>query len=137
MYFTMLELKWSAMSRLAPSTTAWNNLATRKTQGLSLNPNTTNPQKNLANRLCGAPLAEKRQAVVWHDLINSFINSHRTNDLRACTAQNLTEILKLLTKINAIVYCQRNGTPDIRNQLISSGFFFHSYYEVSHFEEEE
>ena len=91
--------------------------------GLSLNPNTTNPQKNLANLLCGAPLAEKRQVVVWHDFINSSINSYRTNDLRACTAQELTEILKLLTNINAIVYCQRNGTPDIRNQLISSGIF--------------
>ena len=33
----------------------------------------------------------------------------------------LIEILKTLTNISAIVYCQRNGTPDIRNQLISSG----------------
>ena len=92
--------------------------------GLSLNPNTTNPQKNLANLLCGTPLAEIRQVVVWHDFINSFINSHRTSDLRACTAQELTEILKLLTNINAIVYYLGNGTPDIRNQLISSGNFF-------------
>ena len=34
----------------------------------------------------------------------------------------MTEILKTLTNISAIVYCQRNGTPDFRNQLISSGF---------------
>ena len=89
--------------------------------GLSLNPNTTNPQKNLASLLCRAPLAEKRQVVVWHDIINNSINSHRTNNFRACTAEELTEILKTLKNISAIVYCQRNGTPDIRNQLISSG----------------
>ena len=77
--------------------------------GLSLNPNTTNPQKNLASLLCRAPLAEKRQVVVWHDVNNNFINSHPTNNYRA------------LTNISAIVYCRRNGTPDIRKQLISSG----------------
>ena len=59
--------------------------------------------------------------VVWHDIINNSINSHRTNNYRACTAEELTEILKTLTNISAIVYCQRNGTPDIKNQLISSG----------------
>ena len=89
--------------------------------GLSLNPNTTNPQKNLASLLCRAPLAEKRQLVMWHDIINNSINSHRTNKYRACTTEELTEILKTLTIISAIVYCQRNGTPDSRNQLINSG----------------
>ena len=89
--------------------------------GLYLNPNTTNPQKNLANLLCRAFLAEKRQVVVWHDIINNSINSHRTNNYRACTAEELTENLKTLTNISAIVYCQRNGTPDIKKQLISSG----------------
>ena len=89
--------------------------------GLSLNPNTTNPQKNLASLLCREPLAEKHQVVMWHDIINNSINSHRTNNYRACTAEELTEILKTLTNISAIVYCQRNGIPDIRNQLISSG----------------
>ena len=89
--------------------------------GLSLNPNTTNPQKNLASLLCRVPLAEKRQEVVWHDIINHSIISHRTNKYRACSAEELTEILKTLTNIGAIVYCQRNGTPDIKNQLISTG----------------
>ena len=89
--------------------------------GLSFNPNTTNPQKNLASLLCRAPLAEKRQEVVWHDIVKNSINSHRPNNDRACTAEELTEILMALTNISAIVYCQRNGTPDIRNQLISSG----------------
>ena len=89
--------------------------------GLSLNPNTTSPQKNLASLLCRAPLAEKRQVVVWHDIIKKSINSHRTNNYRACTAEELTKILKTLANISAIVFCQRNGTPDIRNQLIGSG----------------
>ena len=89
--------------------------------GLSLNPNTTNPQKNLASLLCRAFLTENCQVVVWHDIINNSITSERTNNYRACTAEELTETLKTLTNISAIVYCQRNRTPDIRNQLISSG----------------
>ena len=89
--------------------------------GLSLNLNTTNPQKKLARLLCRAPLIEKRQVVVGHDIINIAINSHRTSNNRACTAKELPEILKKLTKISAMVFCQRNATPDSRNQLISSG----------------
>ena len=89
--------------------------------GLSLNPNTPNPQKNFASLLRRAPLAEKRQLVVWNDIIITSINSHRINSYRACTGEEFTEILKTLTNISAILYCQRNGTPDIRNQLISSG----------------
>ena len=88
--------------------------------GLSLNPNTTNPQ-NLACLVCRAPLAEKRQVVVWHDIINNSFNSHRTNNFRACTAEELTEILKTLTNISAVVYCQRNGTPDQGCRIL--GFF--------------
>ena len=59
--------------------------------------------------------------VVWHDITNNSINSHRTNNYRARTAEELAEILKTLTNISAIVYCQRKGRPDITNQLISSG----------------
>ena len=56
--------------------------------------------------------------------INNNINSHRTKNYRACTAEELTEILKTLTNISSIVYCHRNATPDIKNQLISSGIIF-------------
>ena len=61
--------------------------------------------------------------VVWHNIINNSIISHRTNNYRACIEEELTEILKTLTNISAIVYSQRSGTPVIRNQLISSGIF--------------
>ena len=52
--------------------------------GLFLNPNTTNPQKNLASLICRSSLAEKRQVMVWHDIINNSINNHSTNNYRAC-----------------------------------------------------
>ena len=116
--------------------TAWKNLATRRNIifrpkyqrfrdsaqniGYRLNPNTTNAQKNLVSLFCRAPLKEKRQVVVWHDIINNSINSHRTNSYRASTAKEFAEILKSLTTISAIMYYQRSGTADIRNQLISS-----------------
>ena len=97
--------------------------------GLYLNPNTLNPQKNLASLLCRAPLAEKRQVVVWHDIINNSINSHRTNNYRACTAEELTEILNCI--LSEKRYARYQEPAD---QL---GFSCHCYYEVSHFKEEE
>ena len=96
--------------------------------GLYLNPNTLNQQKNLASLLCRAPLAEKRQVVVWQDIINNSINSHRTNTCRACTAEELTEILNCI--LSEKRYARYQEPAD---QL---GFSCHCYYEVSHFKEE-
>ena len=90
---------------------------------LSLNPNTTSPQRNLANLLYRALLTEKRQVGMWHDSIKVSINSHRTMNYRFCTAKDLAEIQKTLTNVSANVYCQRNGISDIMNQLFSSGIF--------------
>ena len=100
--------------------------------GLSLNQNTTNPQKKLASLLCKAPLAEKLQVMVWNDIINNSINSHRTNKYRACTAEEVTEILMTLTGISAILYFQYTRYQEPADQLV---FSCHSYYEV--FKEEE
>ena len=99
--------------------------------GLSLSPNNTNPQKNLASLLCRAPLAEKRQVVVWHGIINNSISSHGTNNYRACTAEKLTEILKRYCILSEKQYARYEKPAD---QL---GYSCHSYYDVSHFKEEE
>ena len=85
---------------------------------LSLNRNTVNPQKNLANLLSRAP--QLRQIVVWHEVISNTIASHHTNNYSACSTEGLIAVLKEFN-INAFIYCQRRGIPDIKSQLISSG----------------
>ena len=51
--------------------------------GLSLNPNTTNPQKNLASLLCRAPLT--KNVKWWYGTTSSII-------LSTATAKTVTEL---------------------------------------------
>ena len=74
--------------------------------GLSLNNNSLNQEKNLRLLLKDTPLKEKK-VVVWHDAANNSISSHRININRpAC---------------KKIVYCRREGTPDLFSHLFGTG----------------
>ena len=89
--------------------------------GLSLNNNLLNQRKNLRRLLEDSPMKEKK-VVVWHDVVNNAINSHRTNSYRPAGAEELTYYLKSKKQqILAIVYCRREGTPDLFSQLRGTG----------------
>ena len=86
--------------------------------GLSLNNNLLNQGKNLRRLLEDSPLKEKK-VVVWHDVVNNTISSHRTNNYRPAGVEELTNYLKTKKQqILAIVYCRREGTPDLFSQLL-------------------
>ena len=77
---------------------------------LSLNNNLLNQGKNLRRLLEDSPLKEKK-VVVWHDVVNNTIRSHRTNNYRPAGVEELTNYLKTKKQqILAIVYCRREGT---------------------------
>ena len=79
--------------------------------GLSLNNNLLNQGKNLRRLLEDSPLKEKK-VVMWHDVVNKTISSHRTNNYRPAGVEELTNCLKSKKQqILAIVYCRREGTP--------------------------
>ena len=60
--------------------------------------------------------------VVWHDVVNNTISSHRTNNYRPAGVEELTNYLKTKKQqILAIVYCRREGTPDLFSQLLGTG----------------
>ena len=83
--------------------------------------NTLNTGKNLRRLLEDSPLKEKK-VVVWHDVVNNTISSHRTNKHRPAGVQELTNYLKSKKQqILAIVYCRREGTPDLFSQLLGTG----------------
>ena len=70
--------------------------------GLSLNPNTKNPRKIVQN-LLSKDLKDKKDIVIWHDVLNKSISKH-----------DMIETVKTLQdKLCALVYCQRNRTPYI------------------------
>ena len=85
--------------------------------GLSLNKNTKNPKKIVQNLLLG-DLKDKNNIVIWHDVLNNSISRHDSNNFRALSVADLIETLNLLQdKLCALVYCQRNRTPYIFEEL--------------------
>ena len=85
--------------------------------GLSLNPNTLNRGKDLRVLLDLQPLASK-QIIIWHDVLNNSISSHRTINYTPCTLDELLAYLQSKRRQNSgIVYCRRTGTPDIFEDL--------------------
>ena len=88
--------------------------------GLSFNPNTKNWLKYAL--LVKDRLSTKTDIVVWHDLINNSISSHKLNNYRPSSVQELANYLTTNNnKFKALVYCQRTGTPDIFKELLSTG----------------
>ena len=85
--------------------------------GLSLNPNTLNRGKNLRISLKQEPLASK-QIILWRDVLNNSIYSHRTDNYTPFSLDELLAYLQSMRRqTNAIVYYRRTGTPDIFGDL--------------------
>ena len=92
------------------------------TPGLSFNPNARNYLKNLDNLLSTGCLRHRADIVIWHDLINNTLSSHRSNNYNACSVQQLLHILaRHRHRIAAIVYIQREKTTYVFRQMCSSG----------------
>ena len=85
--------------------------------GLSLNVNTKNTKKVVQN-LLSKDLSDKRDIIIWHDVLNNSISKHESNHYRALTVAQLLEILKSIeNKLRALVYCHRFQTPNILPDL--------------------
>ena len=82
-------------------------------QGLSLNINAKNPRKIVQN-LNEKDFIDEKELIIWHDVINNSICKHKSNFYRALSVIDLVNVLKSYQdRIRALVYCQRNRTPDI------------------------
>ena len=61
---------------------------------------------------------DKKRLVIWHDVVNNSLSRHRSNNNKPLTTSQLIEVLeKYQERIEAIVYCPREGTLDIYDQL--------------------
>ena len=85
--------------------------------GLSLNKNTRNPKKIVQN-LLPADVKEKKNIVIWHNVLNNSISRHDSNNFQALTVPQLIDELKAIQdKLCALVYCQRYRTPYVFEAL--------------------
>ena len=81
--------------------------------GLSLNIHSKNPRK-LVQNLIEKGFKNENEVLIWHDVINNSICRHKSKFYCALSMSDLVEVLKSYqNRIRAVVYCQRNGTPDI------------------------
>ena len=61
------------------------------------------------------------QIIIWHDIINNSLTPRSSNYHKPLSPQALVHTLSALAcDIVAIVYCQRNGSPDVFNLLQQS-----------------
>ena len=66
------------------------------------------------------------QIIIWHDVINNSLTPHSSNYHKPLSPQALVHTLSALPcDIVAIVYCQRNGSPDVFNLLQQSFLVLH------------
>ena len=90
--------------------------------GLSVNWKAKNPLKVLQNLLTGRSiLARKVKVIIWHDIINNSINKHRSNNYRSTSVEKLLQTLRDFShRIEAVVYCRREGAPDNFCKILES-----------------
>ena len=90
--------------------------------GLSFHPTAKNPNKQLQN-LLRKGLKNCSKIVIWHDLVNNSLSSHRSNGNRRCSPDVLLNILEPFRKqISAIIYNQRIATPNIQKNLVQASY---------------
>ena len=67
------------------------------------------------------PHADK--VIIWHDTIKNSLTPHHNNNHNPLSAQELIKELHLVKKkISALVYCPRQGAPDIFAALKQTDF---------------
>ncbi len=87
-----------------------------------LNENSVNELKYLDNLFQCGSLKKENGVVLWHDVINNSINKHRSNNYRPLGVTELVGVLmRNKQKLSCIIHSQRDGTPNIFEDLKSTG----------------
>ena len=85
--------------------------------GLSFNPNAEKVRKTAQFQLSHS-FRDKKRLVVWHDVVNNSLSRLRSKNNKPLTpSQLIAELEEYQECVEAIVYCPREGTPDIYDQL--------------------
>ena len=61
---------------------------------------------------------DKKRLVIWHNVVNNSLSRHRSNNNKPLIAsQRIAVLEEYQERVEAIVYCPREGNPDIYDQL--------------------
>ena len=87
--------------------------------GFSFDRNSKNWFKNARDLLQKGHLSNRKNLVVWHDLINNTISRRNSNNYQPCSVLELTSFLRTKKDhFSAFVYCRRICTDDIFQELL-------------------
>ena len=90
---------------------------------LSLNPYVNRLSINLPFLLERGSLKNRSKLVLWHDLLNNSVTSHKSNNFIPLTIEQLIkQLLCYKERISAIVYCYRFGAPNYFEPFKQAGF---------------
>ena len=84
--------------------------------GRSFNPNAVKVRKSAQFQLSHF-YRDKKRLVIWHDMVNNPLSRHRSNNKLLTPSQPIAVLEEYQERIEAIVYCPIEGTPDIYDQL--------------------
>ena len=63
------------------------------------------------------------EVIIWHDAINNSLTPHHNNNHSPLSASELIqELYAIENKIKAIIYCPKQGAPDIFEDLKQTSF---------------
>ena len=87
--------------------------------GLSFNPNALKVRKTAQFQLSHF-FHDKKRLVIWHDVLNNSLSRHRSNNNKPLTRSQLISVVEnYQERIEAIVYCPREGTQLKRSTLVT------------------
>ena len=85
--------------------------------GFSCNPNALNKRKTV-QFLLNTCFKHKRELIIWQDVVNNSLSEHPSNSNNPLTPQQFINVLVGYgSRIKAVVYCKRQGVPDIFSSL--------------------
>ena len=111
-------------SSLHHSLEKWDNIRKRlegkviSKPGYNLHPNAKDKYKIVQNRL--RYVENNTKIILWHDIINNTVTSPKSDNRTPLNGDQLkVEIERLQRKVDivGIVYCVREGAPDVYNKL--------------------
>ena len=90
--------------------------------GLGLHPTAKNPLKKL-HLLLRTSLKERKNILLWHDLINNSLSAHDSNGNTTSSPETLIRTLESFrNQVCGILYNQRIGTPNIQKDLVCANY---------------
>ncbi len=85
--------------------------------GLSFNQVNAKNKSNTVQHLVRKFFSDKENLLIWHDVVNNSLSKYPGNNFTALSPSKFLEVVRGYSQVKALLYVQRDGTPDIFDAL--------------------